>query len=243
MQLSNFLSKQARKFTRPSLTNAFATTMLTATTLLASSVTLAEVVELTPNELNSAYIKDSTIYIPKATREKVAKKVVNVNIRPGEPSPEQVDREEELKDGATQTTISALEANQSWDAARVEASLAIASQTTIKTEDLILPPREIPGAPDNFELGNNFTYTVDDLINLGFTHPQTGEQLQRVSDTGQPLTNLAISFDGNNGNLLIPLPADYESPIPPGGINSDVLSINQALQNAINIRLQLPQNK
>ncbi|GLQ31607.1 hypothetical protein [Litoribrevibacter albus] len=243
MQLSNFLSKQARKFTRPSLTTAFTATMLTATTLLASSVTLAEVVELTPNELNSAYIKDSTIYIPKATREKVAKKVVNVNIRPGEPSPEQVDREEELKDGATQTTLTALEANQSWDSARVEASLEVASQPAIQTEDLILPPREIAGAPDGFVLGDNFTYSVQDLIDKGFTHPETGQPLTNLTDSGLVVNNLEISFDGVDGRLYIPLPADFESRLPPGGVNSDILSINQALQNAINMRLQLPQNK
>lgn len=237
MQLSSFVPS-SNQITR-TLSSA-----LVALAVALPSLSNAEVVELSPNELNSAYIKDSTIYIPKATREKVAQKIVNVKIRPGEPSPEEVDREEELKEGAAQAVIAGMQTNQSWDATRLESSLANASQPNIQTEGIILPPRDIPGAPDGFELPDNFSYTAQDLINLGFTHPETGQTLSPVSDSGQYYGNdFAIGSDGTHGNLLITLPADYQSPVPAQGINSDVLSINQALQNAINIRLQLPQNQ
>ncbi|MFC3151566.1 hypothetical protein ACFOEK_11055 [Litoribrevibacter euphylliae] len=237
MQLSSFVPP-SNQITR-TLSSA-----LVALAVALPSLSNAEVVELSPNELNSAYIKDSTIYIPKATREKVAQKIVNVKIRPGEPSPEEVDREEELKEGAAQAVIAGMQTNQSWDATRLESSLANASQPNIQTEGIILPPRDIPGAPDGFELpAGDFEYTVQNLIDQGFTHPQTGQPLTSISDTGQSLNGLAISVDGNNGHLVIPLPADYESRVPVNGINTDVLSINQALQNAINMRLQLPQNQ
>lgn len=243
MQLSKSLFFKAPTKSRTPKPNFKAFASALAVFILGTSVSQAEVVELSPNELNSAYIKDSTIYIPKATREKVAQKVVNLKIRPGEPSPEQVDREEELKEGAARTAISSLATNQAWDSTRIESSLTTANQPNIQTQDVILPPREIIGAPDGFVLENNFEYTVQDLINMGFTNPQTGEALLPVSNTGQSLNGLAISYDGNGGNLVIPVPGDYQSRVPPEGINSEVLNINQALQNAINIRLQLPKSQ
>ena len=210
--------------------------------LLLSAVSQAEVVELSPNELNSAYIKDSTIYIPKATQDRISKKVVNVKIRPGEPSPEEVDREEELRESAKQNVITSLETNQTWETNRIESSLSNAAYTNLPTDPALLPPREIVGAPDGFELPENFSYTAQDLINLGFTHPDTGQPLSPVSDAGIYYgNNYAVGSDGTAGNLLITLPADAENRVPPQGVNSDLLNINRALQNAINMRLQLPE--
>lgn len=238
MQLSSLMPSKSNQLSKV-LFSAFVTLAVTL-----PSVTFAEVVELSPNELNSAYIKDSTIYIPKATREKVAKKVVNVKIRPGEPSPEEINREEELKEGAAQTLISGMQTDQSWDAVRLESSLANTTQPNIQTEGVILPPRDIPGAPNGFELPDNFSYTAQDLINLGFTHPETGQPLSAISDSNQYYgNNFAIGSDGTHGTLKITLPPNYQNPVPAEGINTDVLSINQALQNAINIRLQLPKNQ
>jgi hypothetical protein len=241
MQLSQYVSKKLLA-KRTSLTGSLLSASILSVSLLTPAITQAEVVELTPNELNSAYIKDSTIYIPKATREKVAKKIVNVKVRPGEPNPDQIDRDAELKEGAAQTVISGLEANQSWDSTRTENSLALSTQPAISTEDLLLPPREIPGAPDGFELEPNVDYTLRHLIDSGFVNPQTNQPLTTIPSSGLDLNSLAVSFDETTGTIQIPLPPDFESRLPPGGINTDILSINPAQNNAINIRLQLPQN-
>ena len=213
--------------------------------LMLVNISHADVVELSPNELNSAYIEDSTIYIPKSTQEKIGKKIVNVKFTPGKGDPDQVDRESELDEQAEQAAIASFQANQSWESTRTETALINATQTSFQSDPALLPPREIIGAPEGFTLPENFSYTVQDLQNLGFTDPTTGQPLSLVSDSGIFYgDNLQVGTDGTNGFIQIPIvnPADFESGLPAGGVNSDILSINQALQNAINIRLQLPKN-
>jgi hypothetical protein len=218
-----------RHFTQTLSFTALASLMATSTAVF------SEVVELSPNELNSAYIEDSTIYIPKSTRDKISQKAADVKVIPGGTDPDQIDRDAELSEGAQQALSVSGQNNQTWDATRLESSLANISQPQVDSSQFVLPPREIHGAPDGFELPENFSYTAQDLINMGFTG------LSAVSDQGVYYgNNFAVGSDGTNGSLKITLPADYQSRIPAGGIQSDLLTITPDLQNAINMRLQLP---
>ncbi|GAA3934848.1 hypothetical protein [Litoribacillus peritrichatus] len=211
---------------------------------LAATSVQADVVELTPNELNSAYIKDSTIYIPKSTQKRIQKKIVNVKFTPGTGDPDQVDRETELDEQAELTTLAAMQADGAWDSTRMETSLANSTQVNIQPDPNQLIPRDLPGAPDGFVLRDNVNYTPDTLRELGFTIPGTNDPIPDLSYGGQFYTdNLSVSSDGTHGTIQIPVnDPNFQSGLPAGGINTDILSINQTLQNAINIRLKIPQN-
>jgi hypothetical protein len=205
----------------------------------------AEVVELTPNELNSAYIKDSTIYIPKSRlKASEDKKTVLLKVLPSED--ESVDEKVavELDKQAEANAMAIMQANQAWDSNRADTALINSQQPNYVADPASLVPREIPGAPDGFELPEQFSYSAQDLRDLGFTHPETGQPLSQISDGGVFYgNNYTLSSDGQNVFTHIELPAGFESRVPTQGINSDILTINQALRNAVEIRLQIPQQQ